>query len=681
MTVPSTARRAGPFTGTGALVSYPFSFKVFEAADVSVTTADTNGLETPGVLNSTFLVTLNVDQDATPGGSVQYAVGGVATALPTGYRLVITGEGLEYEQPADLPQGGNFDPVVIENALDREMMLLQNLRDSLDRVLQVGVTSSTSLALPAPVAGQLLGWNATLDGLVNYAPDASSAAGLQVRLANPNNVVDGDALLAAKRTIANAIARTHHDLYEQDKYHVFTWFTSAQIADVLAGTNSVDVTAAINAANAAVAALPFGGTLIFATGIYRTTSNISIPNGVSWEGEGYPQTDNAGANWDNGAVIYKAHGGDGVSMVSSNNAGRIKNIGIWSNKTTWATGRGFVVGPAAGCMLDDCTVRTVGGDAFVIGDNTTSSYTNTLHRCYVNNPGGRCFVVGGRYFRGFQLISDGGTVAFETLSLGVSASLSGDCHFEGFTTNGLKLGADAFTTVGRVQTVTYAGVFLTHVSIPSLAAITNIVLSNLDLGSASAGAGSIGVNIGALCTGVRISDSYFGLFEQAIVDNGNRNQVHRCRFFDNGLVFNANGDLYTFNNNICRNTTGSYEIVHNSGTRGIWAENDFQKSINPVVTGVQGDFSGIKVRDNLGYVSRAFGTTGSIASGANISHGLGPVTGGGAVPAGDIVMTTSTAGVTGTLVRSGLAATTFAFTWAGTSPAVWSWSAHLPCDY
>ena len=33
MTIPSTPRKAGPLLGTGAQTAWPFTFKVFEAAD------------------------------------------------------------------------------------------------------------------------------------------------------------------------------------------------------------------------------------------------------------------------------------------------------------------------------------------------------------------------------------------------------------------------------------------------------------------------------------------------------------------------------------------------------------------------------------------------------------------------------------------------------------------------
>lgn len=173
MTVPSTTRRAGPFTGTGALVSYPFTFKVFAKQDLAVTIADSNGLETDLVLDSTFTVTLNVDQEATPGGTVNYAVGGVATALPSGYTLVVTGDGLEFEQTADLPQGGNFSPVVIENALDRIVMLLQRLWDGVRRSMRLPDTASdnVSTVLPVPTANNFIGWDSNATALRNVDPN------------------------------------------------------------------------------------------------------------------------------------------------------------------------------------------------------------------------------------------------------------------------------------------------------------------------------------------------------------------------------------------------------------------------------------------------------------------------------------------------------------------------------
>ena len=179
MTVPSTSRRAGPFTGTGALVSYPFTFKVTDATELRVVVADTSDVESTLVLNSSFLVTLNGDQETSPGGSVQYAVGGVATALPSGYALVVTGENVAYGQASDLPTGGAFSPTVYENALDQLAKQIMTLRDQLGRaVMLADTTAGVDPSLPVPAASELLGWSVDGASLVNYAPTAGAGVAL-----------------------------------------------------------------------------------------------------------------------------------------------------------------------------------------------------------------------------------------------------------------------------------------------------------------------------------------------------------------------------------------------------------------------------------------------------------------------------------------------------------------------
>lgn len=74
MTIPSTLRRAGPFSGNDTTTSFPFEFKVFTTADVTVTVADANAVETVLVLDSDYFVTLNEDQEATPGGDIIYPI-------------------------------------------------------------------------------------------------------------------------------------------------------------------------------------------------------------------------------------------------------------------------------------------------------------------------------------------------------------------------------------------------------------------------------------------------------------------------------------------------------------------------------------------------------------------------------------------------------------------------------
>jgi len=165
MTTPSTPRKAGPLLGTGAQTSWPFTFKVFAASDIAVTIANNLGVETALVLGTDYSVSVNANQDTSPGGTVTYPLSG--SPLPVGSKLTIIGN-LPYDQPLDLPSGGNFSPLALENELDRLTMQLQQLREQVGRSLTVPVTSSVSPSLPAPIASNIIGWNESGSNLENY---------------------------------------------------------------------------------------------------------------------------------------------------------------------------------------------------------------------------------------------------------------------------------------------------------------------------------------------------------------------------------------------------------------------------------------------------------------------------------------------------------------------------------
>lgn len=168
MTISATSRRAGPFLGNDSSTAFAFSFKVFSTADITVTIANSAAVETELVLDTDYTVTLNPNQDTSPGGVVTYPISG--TALPTGSRLSIVGN-LPYDQPLDIPAGGNFNPVAIENEFDRLAMQVQQLREVADRSITASVTSSVSGELPVPQAGYLLGWDQSNTAIINYSID------------------------------------------------------------------------------------------------------------------------------------------------------------------------------------------------------------------------------------------------------------------------------------------------------------------------------------------------------------------------------------------------------------------------------------------------------------------------------------------------------------------------------
>jgi hypothetical protein len=139
MTIASTTRKAGPLLGTGSQTAWPFAFKVFAAGDVAVTIANSAGVETALVLNTDYSVALNSNQETSPGGTITYPISG--SALPSGSVLTVSGD-VDYDQPLDLPSGGNFSPLAIENQLDRATMQIQQLKEQVDRSAKLPVTSS-----------------------------------------------------------------------------------------------------------------------------------------------------------------------------------------------------------------------------------------------------------------------------------------------------------------------------------------------------------------------------------------------------------------------------------------------------------------------------------------------------------------------------------------------------------
>lgn len=165
MTISSTTRKAGPFIGNGTTTAFPFAYKVFQASDLLVVRLDTTlNIEHELTLNTDYTVTLNLDQDSNPGGTVN-----LLAALATGYTLTLTSD-LANLQPTDLTNQGGFYPDVINDALDRATIQIQQLQEQTDRAIKLPVSSTSESTLPNPNPNDLIGWNSTGDALTNIDP-------------------------------------------------------------------------------------------------------------------------------------------------------------------------------------------------------------------------------------------------------------------------------------------------------------------------------------------------------------------------------------------------------------------------------------------------------------------------------------------------------------------------------
>jgi len=183
MSISTTSRKAGPFTGNGVTVSFPFAFKVFAAADVLVVRGEiATSAEVELTLGTHYTVTLNSNQDSSPGGTVNW----IGTPLSSAFTLTL-GSKVASTQPANFTNLGRFYPRVLNDALDRLTIVVQQLAEEVSRSVKVGFsglvspdelvdTITTAASTAATAAGEAAGSAEAAFLAVADAQDAVAAA-------------------------------------------------------------------------------------------------------------------------------------------------------------------------------------------------------------------------------------------------------------------------------------------------------------------------------------------------------------------------------------------------------------------------------------------------------------------------------------------------------------------------
>jgi hypothetical protein len=147
MTISSTTRLAGPYTGTGTTGPFTFAFKVFQASDLYLVKLEiSTGAETVLALTTDYTVALNGNQDSNPGGSIT-----LVAALTSAYTLTVTSD-IANLQPTDITNQSGFYPEVITDALDRATIQIQQISNIGDRTLKIPVSDGLSLNMELPTA-------------------------------------------------------------------------------------------------------------------------------------------------------------------------------------------------------------------------------------------------------------------------------------------------------------------------------------------------------------------------------------------------------------------------------------------------------------------------------------------------------------------------------------------------
>lgn len=144
-------RLAGPYIGDGTgQKTFSFGFFVFTEGDVYVATAATeNGASSNLQQGTDYTVTLNGDQEASPGGTITLTA---EAGLADGAVLVI-GSDVDYTQTLDLTNYTRFPPARISEELDRIVVQIQQLVEILGRTVKVDATDTMT---PEELKQQLL---------------------------------------------------------------------------------------------------------------------------------------------------------------------------------------------------------------------------------------------------------------------------------------------------------------------------------------------------------------------------------------------------------------------------------------------------------------------------------------------------------------------------------------------
>lgn len=198
--IPFAPRRSPVYIGTGALATYGFTFKVFSKTDIQVEVVTDTGTESTLIVDVDYTVALNADQDNFPGGSITLTAGN----LTLDYLLVIYGA-MPYSQTTQLPTGGSYNATLVEQALDKLSIQIQQIEEEQGRALSFPATDDgLDNTLPPTVvrANKYLVFDA--DGNPSYSAGTGADIGLRADLVAAN----GSTLVSYQPSGIGAVVRT-----------------------------------------------------------------------------------------------------------------------------------------------------------------------------------------------------------------------------------------------------------------------------------------------------------------------------------------------------------------------------------------------------------------------------------------------------------------------------------------
>jgi hypothetical protein len=185
------------YSCSGSTGPYTFSYPIFDEGDLTVIKTDSDGNETTLTLTTVYRVSL--DDDAPSAGSITLE----ETCDSPDTLAILRDTG--FSQETEYTPGGIFPAKAHEHALDREVMLIQELRHSMYRAPKVTKGSGLSdLVLPVS-GGKIIGWNDAGDALeLKPYPSTGNIMLKGTYDTNENGVVDTASALNANGSNCNA---------------------------------------------------------------------------------------------------------------------------------------------------------------------------------------------------------------------------------------------------------------------------------------------------------------------------------------------------------------------------------------------------------------------------------------------------------------------------------------------
>lgn len=168
MTVSSETSRK-TFTGNGSTTSFATSPMVFFDSDDLEVYVVTTATGAATLLTENTHYTVSGGDGST--GTVDTSAGSSPYGAPSASQTLVIVRNLDIVQETDFAQNDPSDAEVAEDALDRIVMLIQQLDRRIDGAFRLpdSDVSGADAELPTPEALALIGWNSAGTALVNYA--------------------------------------------------------------------------------------------------------------------------------------------------------------------------------------------------------------------------------------------------------------------------------------------------------------------------------------------------------------------------------------------------------------------------------------------------------------------------------------------------------------------------------